>query len=66
MNKLLDILKKIFDWIPGKREYYRNKIKAIENEMDILQAEGLDGRNGDKYIALAKLLRNIRKKAENA
>lgn len=58
-------LNKIFDWVPGRREHYRNRIKDIENEMDRLQSEGLVGKRGDKYIALAKLLRNVRKKAEN-
>jgi len=60
-----DVIGKIFDWIPNRREHYRNKIEDIKNEMDRLQKEGLTGKRADKFIALAKLLRNLREKAKN-
>lgn len=60
-----DVLKKIFDWIPGRRESYRNTIERIEREMDDLQKQGLSGPRADKYERLAKQLRDIRRKTKN-
>lgn len=60
-----DVIGKVFDWIPGRREHYRNKIEEIQREMDYLQKQGLTGKRVDKYESLAKLLRNIRQKAKN-
>lgn len=60
-----NVLDKIFEWVPNKKEHYRNKIRGITREMDELQKQGLSGKRADKFIALAKLLRNLREKAKN-
>ena len=66
MNKLLEIISKVFNWIPNKQEYYRNKIEKIKREMDKLQKEGLNSDSTvNKYMRLTVQLRDIRKKAEN-
>jgi len=56
---------KIFDWIPGRREHYRNKIEEIQREMDKLQAYGLSGKRAVKYKLLAKQLRVLRDRTKN-
>ena len=61
----LGFINKIFDWIPGRREHYRNKIEEIEREMDDLQKQGLAGSRADKYELLSKRLRDLRRKAKN-
>ncbi len=61
----LGFINKIFDWLPGRREHYRNKIEDVQNEMDKLQKQGLNGARADKYIKLAEQLRNLRRKAKN-
>jgi hypothetical protein len=69
MSGLLDgigaALSKIANWLPNRQEHYRNKIEDITNEMDILQAQGLNGNRSDKYERLAQQLRNLRKKTKN-
>jgi len=62
---MLAFLDKIFDWLPGRREHIRNKIEDIQDEMDILQKQGLSGSRADKYERLALQLRAFRKKAKN-
>jgi len=62
----LGFINKIFDWIPGRREHYRNKIEEIKREMDKLQKEGLNSDSTvNKYMRLTVQLRNLREKAEN-
>ena len=61
----LGFINKIFDWIPGRREHYRNKIEETKREMDKLQKKGLSGKRADKYIRLANKLRILREKAKN-
>lgn len=60
-----NVFGKIFDWLPGRRESYRNKIEEIEREMDSLIRQGLSGSRADKYERLAQRLRDIRRKAKN-
>jgi len=60
-----EIIGKVFNWIPNRREHYRNKIEEIENEMDDLQKRGLSGKYAVRYERLALKLRNLRKKAKN-
>jgi hypothetical protein len=65
MNKLLEIISKVFNWIPNKREYYRNRIEKIKREMDDLQKQGLDGGRATRYERLARELRKYREKSKN-
>ena len=60
-----NVLDKIFDWLPGRREHYRNQIEEIQREMDDLQKQGLSGSRADKYERLCKQLRTLRQKAKN-
>jgi len=60
-----DIIGKVFDWIPGRREHYRNKIEEIKREMDKLANKGLTGSRSDKYERLSKQLRTLRQRVKN-
>jgi len=60
-----DVISKIFDWLPGRREHYRNQIDEVQREMDKLEDEGLVASRADKYERLARKLRSLREKAKN-
>ena len=57
---------RIFDWLPGRRESYRNKIDKIKREMDAIQSKNdFSNADADKYIKLAGKLQNLESKARN-
>ena len=65
MSSILDAIGKVFDWLPNRREHYRNKMESIERQMDELQKRGLAGSNGAKYESLARKLWDYRQRAKN-
>ena len=61
-----DIIGKIFDWIPGRREHYRNQIENIKRELYELQdRKPFTSDDSDKYVKLASKLRQLEEQAKN-
>jgi hypothetical protein len=57
---------KIFDWIPGRRETYRNQIENVKREIYVLQSKRpFTDADSDKYVKLASKLRQLEEKAKN-
>ena len=60
------VIGKIFDWLPGRREHYRNEIESIRREMDGIQKRRpFTTRDADLYMRLSSKLRILEQKAKN-
>ena len=59
------VLGKIFDWLPGRRENYRNQIENIKRQMDEIKKKPYSASNSWKYDRLADKLRTLEQKAKN-
>lgn len=59
------VLGKVFDWIPNKKEHLRNKIQSLERKIDEIQAEPYTSSNRAKYVMLTDELQKARQQLEN-
>lgn len=61
-----NIIEKIFDWIPGRKEHYRNKIEDIKRRLYELQKSiPFTTRDADEYMQLSSQLRKLEQKTKN-
>lgn len=63
MFKFLDA---IADWLPGRKESYRNEIAKLERDIDEIMSRPMDGRNYIKLQSATERLRKLREKVANA
>lgn len=60
-----EVIGKIFNWIPKREEYRRNKIDEIQRKMAALQKGEFTADKSIKYNSLAQQLRFLQDKAKN-
>lgn len=60
-----EVLGKIFEWIPGRKEYYRAKITKIKQKMDLLVQQRSTVARRREYKRLADQLWVYEEKIRN-
>jgi len=60
-----DVFGKVFQWIPGRKEWKQNKITALEAEnAKIQQNHPLSARDANKYASNVDTIKRLRSQIE--